>query len=90
MSSEETRKFLEFQPPGTFLVRFSSSKPGSFALGFTSTNKKVTNVMINTIPKGFSIMEQNQEKVFSNLKEIIAYYGSVLINPFDSILPEEP
>lgn len=34
LSLEEAHKFLEVHPVGTFLVRFSSSKPGSFAIDF--------------------------------------------------------
>lgn len=90
MSLEEARKFLEFQPVGTYLIRFSSSKPGSFALAFTSAPGKVTHVIISTTSNGFSIKEQNQDKLFSNLPAIVQYYKNVLLTPFDSTLPYEP
>jgi len=87
---EETKKFLEFQPVGTFLMRFSSSKPGSFALAFTSAPRSVTHVIIKTAPpRGFSIQEENSEKYFEHVSQIVNYYSSVLTRPFDSALPEE-
>lgn len=75
---------------GTFLVRFSSSKPGSFALAFVMQPQKVINVIITTTKGGFTIIEQNQQKFFSDLQSIIQYYSSVLRQPFISTLPEEP
>lgn len=90
LTLEETKKFLEFQPVGTFLMRFSSSKPGSFALAFTSAPRSVTHVIIKTAPpRGFSIQEENSEKYFEHVSQIVTYYSSVLTRPFDSALPEE-
>lgn len=34
MSKEEAKRFLEMGELGTFLVRFSSSQPGSFAISY--------------------------------------------------------
>lgn len=34
MSREEAKRFLETEPYGTFLVRFSSTKPASFAISY--------------------------------------------------------
>lgn len=81
---------MEFQPVGTFLVRFSSSKPGSFALAYTSSPRVVNHVIIKTLNKAFSIQEQTGEKHFENVGQIVKHYGSVLNKPFDSTLPEEP
>ena len=91
-------------PVGTYLVRFSSSKPGSFALAFTSAPMKVTHVIITTSPQGifnlnkkysyiiigFTIKDQAGEKSFKNLNEIIEFYGAFLKIPFDSTLPKDP
>ena len=96
LTLEETKKFLEFQPVGTFLMRFSSSKPGSFALAFASAphpvnpnQNQVTHVMIKTTPRGFSIQEENSEKYFDHVSQIVSYYSTVLTKPFASTLPEE-
>jgi hypothetical protein len=75
---------------GTFLMRFSSSKPGSFALAFTNAPQKVTHVIIRTTPDGFSIFEQSKEKIFANLSLLVENYSSMLTTAFDSTLPEEP
>jgi hypothetical protein len=90
LSLDEAKKFLEFQAVGTYLVRFSSSKPGSFAVAFTHTPGHVTHVIISTTPEGFSIKEENGDRVFPSLDEIINYYSSVLITPFDSAIAKEP
>ncbi len=46
--------------------------------------------MIVTTPQGFTIKEQNEERLFKTLDDIVIYYASVLTHPFNSTLPEEP
>jgi hypothetical protein len=41
-------------------MRFSSSKPGAFALAFTGQPSKVTHVMINTTTNGFAVKEDGR------------------------------
>ncbi|PRP81722.1 hypothetical protein PROFUN_10822 [Planoprotostelium fungivorum] len=84
LSGEETKRFLESQPAGTFLVRFSSSKPGSFALGLAQRGGKVNHVMIRSTPEGFVMLESGQETLFASLDDIVAYYAPVLTSPFSS------
>lgn len=36
MTFEEAKKYLEFAPVGVFLVRFSGSRPGSFAIDYVT------------------------------------------------------
>ncbi len=36
MTLEESKKYLEFAPVGDFLVRFSGSRPGSFAVDYVT------------------------------------------------------
>ena len=75
---------------GTFLVRFSSSKTGSFALAYVSSVNKVTHVIIRTTDTGFAVTEHSGERVYKSLPEIIQCYSHVLTIPFDSKLPKEP
>lgn len=71
-------------------MRFCSSVSGSFALAFTSAPGKVTHVVIRTTQNGFSVKEATQNQAFHNLQEILEYYKSYLLKPFDSTLPFEP
>jgi RhoGEF domain/WW domain/SH2 domain/CBL proto-oncogene N-terminus, EF hand-like domain len=89
LTMDEAKKFLEFQPVNTYLVRFSGTKPGSFALAFASGPQKVSHVHITTTENGFSVKQQDEEKVFSNLYEIVEFYNTVLKTPFQSQLPYE-
>lgn len=51
ISHVETEYLLESQPPGTFLIRFSKSNPGSFALGFRMNNAQqpIMHILIKTV-----------------------------------------
>eukprot|EP01119_Soliformovum_irregulare_P017626 TRINITY_DN5265_c0_g1_i3.p1 TRINITY_DN5265_c0_g1~~TRINITY_DN5265_c0_g1_i3.p1 ORF type:complete len:712 (-),score=239.28 TRINITY_DN5265_c0_g1_i3:707-2842(-) len=89
LTIEEAKRFLWGQVVGTFLMRFSSTRPGSFALAFTAAPHSVTHVMIRTTPEGFTISEEGEEKLFKSVDLIVNYYNSVLKIPFDSTLPEE-
>lgn len=46
-------------PDGTFLVRFSKSKPGSFALAFIKDGRVRHILVESNMPEGFRISEQD-------------------------------
>lgn len=46
LSSTEAEKLLEAQPPGTFLIRFSKSKAGSFAIAYVE-GPKATSIRLH-------------------------------------------
>jgi len=87
---------LRDQPVGCFLIRFSSSQPGSFALAFSTVNanseKVPCHILINSCkPLGFQVQEQeNQEaRNFENLYELVDFYSVFLQLPFSVDLPFE-
>jgi len=79
----------QFEPDGTFLVRFSKSKPGSFALAFLKDGI-VNHILIESfMPDGFKVLTQDsttQAKLFKTLHDLILHYGFVLKYPFHSDL----
>lgn len=48
----ESKKFLEQQSPGTFLIRFSGSRPGAFVLDYVKEIGHVRSVRISNNPEG--------------------------------------
>jgi hypothetical protein len=49
----------QYEPDGTFLVRFSKSKPGSFALAFLKDGI-VNHILIESfMPEGFKVLTQD-------------------------------
>lgn len=45
LTSREAELLLEDQPPGTFLIRFSRSSGGSFALAFVQKPRKILHIL---------------------------------------------
>jgi len=92
LSSREVQLLLQTgrEPDGTFLIRFSKSKAGSFALAFLKDGE-VRHILIESnMPHGLQISEQQQQKtakVFRSLHEIVEHYGYVLKYPYISALP---
>ncbi len=103
ISADEGKKFLELSPVGTFLIRFSGSKPGSFVLDYVPSPGKVISVRLNshlsgtffvlmmmTLEGGFSAMTSGgKDLVFKSLHEVVETYKAknVLTHPFSSTLP---
>jgi len=93
LTSKESELLLKAarEPVGTFLVRFSKSKPGSFALAYVEKNS-VNHILIESkMPLGFQISEKKQtgqSRIFPRLQDIIEHYNFVLLRPFESTLPQ--
>jgi len=91
LSSGECQSLLTAAnaPEGTYMMRFSKSKPGSFALAFVN-NGQVRHILIESdMPNGFRVPEQKkagQLHLFKSLQEIINHYN-VLTQPFIWDLP---
>jgi hypothetical protein len=94
LTSEESAKLLELQPPGTFLVRFSKSRPGNFALAYVDKDRNIGHTLIQYTPAGFAVHENHastdRNRVFPNLDQLVAHYTSLLKIPFDSSLTRSP
>jgi serine/threonine protein phosphatase PrpC len=86
LTVEEVIRLLSDQPVGTFLVRFSRSKPDSFVLEFVEAKGKIHTTMItNDMPNGVRILEAaGKEKTFPSIKALIENYASTMKFPFVS------
>jgi hypothetical protein len=97
LSSKEADKLLEAQPIGTFLIRFSKSKPGSFAIAYVDTNGRgstVTHTLITSAPpSGFKIEEAHSNipkgRLFVTIHEVVQFYNYILKVPFKSDLTRQ-
>jgi hypothetical protein len=95
LSSEEVDRLLDSQPIGTYLVRFSRSNNGSYAIAFVDQNRRVSHSLVRYCPpNGYSIIESDDSgesnKVFNSLEALIKNYSYVLKTPFISTLSREP
>jgi len=93
ISASESKKFLEPQPVGTFLVRFSGSRPGAFVLDYIIKPGHVRSVRLTSHESGgfAALIVGGKERVFKTLHEIVDTYTkiNVLVHPFSSELPEQ-
>jgi hypothetical protein len=96
LSSAEAERLLERQNPGTFLIRFSKSKPGSFAIAYVDQQQRntITHTLITCCPpSGFKIEEAYNTKargrLFVTLHEVVEFYGYILKAAFRSDLSKQ-
>jgi len=94
ISSAESNKFLETQPVGTFLIRFSGSRPGAFVLDYVLKPSHIRSVRLISHPDGgFAALIEggSGERTFKTLNELIETYQkiNVLSYPFSSSLPQK-
>jgi serine/threonine protein phosphatase PrpC len=92
LTVEEVVRLLSDQTPGTFLVRFSRSKPDSFVLEYVESKGKIRTTMIkNDMPRGVRIMEEaTVEKVYPSIADLIAHYSTIMKCPFVSDFLSQP
>jgi len=93
LSSSEAERLLERQPPGTFLIRFSKSKSGSFAIAYVDASQRnsvIHTLIISCPPSGFKIEEayarNARGRLFASLTEVVEFYSYILQQPFRSDL----
>jgi hypothetical protein len=94
LTSEEAERLLELQQIGTYLIRFSRSQMGSFALAFVDGTRRINHTLIHFCPpNGYSINENDAQgesnRVFNNLEALIRHYNYILKNPFNSTITRE-
>jgi len=95
LSSRESELLFKvsWETDGSYLVRFSKSKPGSFALAFVKGNQVKHILIESNMPEGFRISEQEanrNSRVFKSLYEIIQFYNFVLRKPFTDPVTQQP
>lgn len=93
ISRTEANKLLQDNGHlGTFLVRFSKTQPGAFALAFNGENHRVFSVMVESeMPKGVKVKEQGgNERRFKDLYDLLSCYREYLKRPLETTLTKEP
>jgi len=89
LSRHETESLLYNRKPGTYLVRFSNTRVGSFAIGLQTKRQKVAHILIesNSPSKGFKILilkDGNKvHKHFDSLFSALEFYTAGLKYPLD-------
>jgi len=78
LSGSEAKELLNGLDPGTFLVRFSSSSPGSFAAGFIDLKGKFVQVLIPKVQGGFTV-DSKTGKIYSSLTELVEDYKALSV-----------
>lgn len=95
ISANESKKFLEQQIAGTFLIRFSGSRPGSLVLDYVMQHSHVRSVRLTAHPGGGfaapSAESQSKELVFKTLHELVETNtkNGVLRYPFSTNLTQK-
>lgn len=88
LSQKEAKHLLYGEKPATFLVRFSKSRPGSFALEFVFRNRVQSVIIEGCMPEGLKVREQGElERVFEDIYGILEKYRKLLVYPFRTSLP---
>ena len=96
LSYPEAARLLEGKPAFTYLVRFSKSKPGCFAIAYVDSGGTVTHTLITCVgPSLFKIEEfasgssAGRGKHFGSLQEVIDFYPYLLRQAVSSDLTRQ-
>jgi hypothetical protein len=80
LSSVEANAALVNREPGSYLIRFSKSNPGAFAVTFVDSKSRVKHCLLyNARPYGVTLKEPPD--VFPTLAEFVRSHGSRLKHP---------
>ncbi|KAF2069517.1 hypothetical protein CYY_009164 [Polysphondylium violaceum] len=87
ISGVEASKYLEGKAVGHYLIRFSKTYPGAFALTFVDHSNQVRHCLIHSVEGGLTL--QKPPTVFKTLVEFVLSFSSKLkyaVGPIDLIL----
>jgi len=87
-SGTEATEVLSGHKQGAFLVRFSTSNPGDYAVSFVTAEGQASHSLIEhqNVPNGGYRIENSL--VFNTLKEVVGYYSVTLQHPLKTITNE--
>eukprot|EP01090_Pellita_catalonica_P003467 TRINITY_DN1313_c0_g1_i1.p1 TRINITY_DN1313_c0_g1~~TRINITY_DN1313_c0_g1_i1.p1 ORF type:complete len:777 (-),score=129.97 TRINITY_DN1313_c0_g1_i1:76-2406(-) len=89
LSREEAERLLYGEPVGTFLVRFSKSHTGSYALGLVRGDGSVVHILVESaFPEpGLKVEEREPTRTivrtFDSIINVVEKYQSILGNPLE-------
>ena len=97
LTALEAENLLTQWKIGTFLLRFSNSRPGAFAIAFVDHRETVQHILIECTDQfTFRIKERNIEsgkeefKHFPSIHDLIKTYEEILVTPLVYSLMREP
>lgn len=86
-SGSEAVETLTGHKQGTFLVRFSTSSVGAYAVSFVSGDGQISHSLIERDPTTNGYRIENA-LVFPSLKEVVGHYGATLQHPIKTLTNE--
>lgn len=85
VTSHEATKLLENAPmPGAYLVRFSKSKPGTFAVTYVDDKRKVKHMLIKNAEHYGLINNQDPDTICPSLCQFVKAHEKSLVIPMGS------
>jgi hypothetical protein len=79
----EAHELLRDKPPGTYLIRYSKTHPGWFAVTFVYKRNKVKHCLLRSVPPaGVTLM--NPPQVYPSLIDFAQAHSSKLVHPLGS------
>jgi hypothetical protein len=87
-SGSEATETLQGHKQGTFLVRFSTSNPGSYAVSFVAADGQPSHSLIEHEGVSGSGYRIENSISFPTLKEVVRHYSETLQYPLKSITNE--
>jgi hypothetical protein len=87
--SVEANELLQEKPPGTYLIRFSKTHPGSFAVTFVDGKKKIKHCLLHSVqPAGVTL--KNPPQVYPSLVHFAKAHTNRLRHPVGTKWSETP
>lgn len=101
ISAYEATRILEGSAVGTFIVRFSSTRPGNFVISVVQPSRQIAAVnidhtLVEVRPEGYVIEQQTlmdtdvSRRTFANLTTLVKHYRHTLICPYSATLFQNP
>jgi hypothetical protein len=80
LSTDEAIEVLYSQTPGTFLVRFSKSSPGSFGIDYVKEDGQVGHIVATSKKEGLVVSEP-EGLVYQSISSILRSFPDILKHP---------
>lgn len=81
MPAMEANALLENKPAGSFLIRFSKTRPGSFAVTFVDSSKQIKHVLLYSAETGYGMTLKSPPTIYESLKQFASAHASKLKYP---------
>ncbi|PRP88933.1 hypothetical protein PROFUN_00401 [Planoprotostelium fungivorum] len=98
LSGDDSMRLLDGEPPGTYLIRFSGSRPGLFVLDYITKTNKGTPSSVRLTGRshqsggGFTAPSKNKTIHFPTIHDMVKAYSDhgILSSPYSSKFASAP